>query len=47
MEFLREAMADLQEETGDLFNLEATPAEGTSYRLAAGQKEIPGHSLCQ
>jgi ribonucleoside-triphosphate reductase len=33
MDHLREAMADLQEETGDLFNLEATPAEGTSYRL--------------
>jgi len=32
MEHLREAMADLQEETGDLFNLEATPAAGTSYR---------------
>ena len=39
MEHLREAMADLQEETGDLFNLEATPAEGTSYRLCRLDKK--------
>ncbi len=31
---MREKLADYQEETGDIFNLEATPAEGTSYRLA-------------
>ncbi len=34
MDFIRDAMARIQEETGELFNLEATPAEGTSYRLA-------------
>ncbi|MBI5732044.1 MAG: ribonucleoside triphosphate reductase, partial [Candidatus Magasanikbacteria bacterium] len=28
-----------QEETGNLYNLEATPAEGTSYRLAKKDKE--------
>ncbi len=39
MDHLREAMADLQEETGDLFNLEATPAEGTSYRLCRLDKK--------
>jgi len=39
MGHLREAMADLQEETGDLFNLEATPAEGTSYRLCRLDKK--------
>jgi anaerobic ribonucleoside-triphosphate reductase len=34
---------DFQEETGRLFNLEATPAEGTSYRLAKLDKEsYPG-----
>jgi len=33
MDFLRELIRDIQEETGDLFNLEATPAEGTSFRL--------------
>jgi ribonucleoside-triphosphate reductase len=32
--FMREKLADYQEETGDIYNLEATPAEGTSYRLA-------------
>jgi len=31
---MREKIIKYQEETGDLFNLEATPAEGTSYRLA-------------
>ena len=34
MEFMRDRLADFQEQTGDIFNLEATPAEGTSYRLA-------------
>jgi ribonucleoside-triphosphate reductase len=34
MDFIRDLIARIQEETGDLFNLEATPAEGTSYRLA-------------
>ena len=34
MDFIRELIAQMQEETGDLFNLEATPAEGTTYRLA-------------
>jgi ribonucleoside-triphosphate reductase len=32
--FMREKLADFQEQTGELFNLEATPAESTSYRLA-------------
>jgi ribonucleoside-triphosphate reductase len=31
---LRERLAEIQTETGDFFNLEATPAEGASYRLA-------------
>jgi len=39
MDFLRETIMGLQEETGDIFNLEATPAEGTSYRLAMLDKE--------
>ncbi len=39
MDHLRDLMADLQEETGDLFNLEATPAEGTSYRLCRLDKK--------
>lgn len=32
--FMRNKLADFQEETGNMYNLEATPAEGTSYRLA-------------
>ncbi|MCW3983098.1 MAG: ribonucleoside triphosphate reductase [Candidatus Bathyarchaeota archaeon] len=32
--FMRKRLADYQEETGAIYNLEATPAEGTSYRLA-------------
>ncbi|OIQ84628.1 anaerobic ribonucleoside-triphosphate reductase [mine drainage metagenome] len=31
---LRERMRDYQESTGNLYNLEATPAEGTTYRFA-------------
>jgi len=32
--FMREKLADFQEKTENIYNLEATPAEGTSYRLA-------------
>ena len=31
---MRERLSDYQEEYGDLYNLEATPAESTAYRLA-------------
>ena len=34
LDFMREKMGKYQEETNQLFNLEATPAEGTSYRFA-------------
>ena len=34
MEYLRKLITDIQEETGHYYNLEATPAEGASYRLA-------------
>jgi ribonucleoside-triphosphate reductase len=40
LEYLRELTARFQEETGNLYNLEATPAEGTSYRLAKIDKEL-------
>ena len=36
---MRERLSFYQETTGDLFNLEATPAESTSYRLAKHDKE--------
>ena len=42
MDFLREEIARVQEQTGEIFNLEATPAEGTSYRLALlDKKQVP------
>ncbi len=53
LDFMRDTMVKFQEETGNLFNLEATPGEGTSYRQAktdrekypdivtAGTKEVP------
>jgi len=37
---LREVTTRFQEETGNLYNLEATPAEGTSYRLAKIDKTL-------
>ncbi len=36
---MRDRLADYQEKTGDLYNLEATPAESTSYRLAKHDRE--------
>jgi len=41
--FMREKLADYQLETGNIYNLEATPAEGTTYRLARIDKKAhPG-----
>ncbi len=40
LEFMRKVLKDYQEETGNLYNLEATPAEGASYRLAKKDKEL-------
>ena len=34
LEFMRAKLSDFQEETSHIYNLEAVPAEGTSYRLA-------------
>jgi ribonucleoside-triphosphate reductase len=53
LEHIRTKMVEFQEETGHMYNLEATPAEGTTYRFAkedakaysdiiqAGTKEAP------
>lgn len=38
LDFMRDTLKEFQEETGNLYNLEATPAEGTSYRLALKDK---------
>ncbi len=37
---MRERLSDYQEMYGDLYNLEATPAESTTYRLAKHDKEL-------
>jgi ribonucleoside-triphosphate reductase len=34
LDFMRDRIREFQEETGHIYNLEATPAEGTSYRFA-------------
>jgi len=39
LDFMREKLADYQEKTGEIFNLEATPAEGASYSLARIDKK--------
>lgn len=39
MDFMRDKITQFQKETGNNYNLEATPAEGTSYRLAKMDKE--------
>ena len=42
LEFIRLRMQEYQEETGNLYNLEATPAEGTTHRFAReDQKRYP------
>jgi ribonucleoside-triphosphate reductase (formate) len=39
MDHLRDQLSAVQDEIGDIFNLEATPAEGTSFRLAMLDKK--------
>ncbi|CUJ72053.1 Anaerobic ribonucleoside-triphosphate reductase [Achromobacter kerstersii] len=40
---VRDRMTEFQEQTGHLYNLEATPAEGTTYRFAReDRKRFPG-----
>jgi ribonucleoside-triphosphate reductase len=39
MDFMRDKIVSYQQEDGGLYNLEATPAEGTSYRLAQMDKK--------
>ncbi|MDR3116403.1 MAG: ribonucleoside triphosphate reductase [Bifidobacteriaceae bacterium] len=38
LDHIREKMVEFQEETGHMYNLEATPAEGTTYRFAKEDK---------
>lgn len=40
LDFMRKRLVRYQKETGNLYNLEATPAEGTAYRLALKDKKL-------
>jgi ribonucleoside-triphosphate reductase len=40
LDFMRKRLIQYQKETGNLYNLEATPAEGTAYRLALKDKKL-------
>ena len=40
LDHMREKMQEYQQESGNLYNLEATPAEGTTYRLARADKKL-------
>jgi ribonucleoside-triphosphate reductase len=46
MDFMRKKLLDFQEETGNNYNLEATPAEGTAYSLAKLDKERYPDIIC-
>lgn len=46
LDFMREQLLTFQQETGNMYNLEATPAEGTSYSLAKLDKQIYGDIIC-
>jgi len=46
MDYMRDLLSGVQDETGDIFNLEATPAEGTSFRLAMLDKKKFNGIVC-
>ena len=46
LDFLRGLIASIQEESGELFNLEATPGEGTAFRLSMMDKKQYPDIVC-
>jgi len=46
LDFMREKLMDFQNETNSLYNLEATPAEGTTYRFAKKDQEMYPGIIC-
>jgi len=46
LQFMRNTLLEFQEQTGNIFNLEATPAEGTSYSLAKLDKALFPDIIC-
>jgi ribonucleoside-triphosphate reductase len=47
LDYIRDIMVDFQKETGHLYNLEATPAEGATTRFARADKKLFGDSIIQ
>jgi len=45
LDFMRGKLAEYQKETGNIYNLEATPAEGTTYRFARADKKRFGRAV--
>ncbi len=45
LNFMREKLEEFQEETGNIYNLEATPGEGTTYRFARSDKKKFGRII--
>ncbi len=45
LDFMRDRLSEYQEETGSIYNLEATPGEGTTYRFARTDKKRFGRIL--
>ncbi|MBN2455140.1 MAG: ribonucleoside triphosphate reductase [Sedimentisphaerales bacterium] len=46
LDYIRQRLLRFQQETGNLYNLEATPAEGTTYRLAKLDKQRYPDIIC-
>ena len=46
LDYMRQRLIQFQQETGNLYNLEATPAEGTAYRLAKVDKHRYPNIIC-
>ena len=46
LQYIKKRLSDIQEETGHIYNLEATPAEGTSFRLAKIDKKKFPEIIC-
>jgi ribonucleoside-triphosphate reductase len=46
MDHMRKELVKIQTETGNIYNLEATPAESTSYRLAQRDRELYPDIIC-
>jgi len=45
LDFMRDRLSEYQEETGSIYNLEATPGEGTTYRFARTDKKRFGRII--